>query len=1300
MGGNAVFKGTDHQAASLVGVYVRILEGRPLDWLGATPDLPVAVAAETKGPGDDFRVEIEPYGKLGCFETQAKHTISGGKEMDAVLAAMGGRTGAEAEMPVVLAVGSGSSLTVRVDLREDLDRLRQGRTDVFHAEAQRILKNPANAELLARLHVVVADFDSPSDQARQLAVEGLTHLLADKDHASAAWDILYADAQDLCARRGRRTAEYLRNLLTTRKGFELRPPAPDEPFRHSLEIARHLRAKGRVGEARSVLDLSLGRMETAGATAAVRLDTEVEAAKCCAQDSDSAKALEHAQAALAINPTYGPAAAVAAAVTATMGDRQAAERWAAVACADARTEGEGWQALTVLDRTQKRQLRAVPQRVAESAKYRLLLAGFAAEDGDVQRCLRITAELIAEGNREPILLLLRCQALRQAAEAATAADKTTWTEVESLATQLLDATGEAPRYAGLAFAARGRARQAMGRAADGDADLERAEVLSPGNLDLIRDLVNARMAAGDREGAVRVLRTVRDDPRLLSWRGSILAELGHRDEARRDLETALLRAGDSSVADDVRHYAASGFMIMGLAEEAEKALKDLSQEATDGYFGRLDYGRLAVLQGDPDLAVASYREAASLTADARSVLGELAVNLVAKHFFPQAVALFVEVGTHDDEERRAYTEALLRTGDLARARAVVDSVIAAESPSPTWTLAAAAEIEQRQGDAPSMIADLSELAARGGATPAGRLALASLLLEEDRPEDARTQIEALESMTDLAPAHRIRLAVLLRAIGRPMDAVILAFGAHRALPTDPDIQRTFASMFFTSGLPEITADRVGPDTFVQIEVEPGKELAYTVLDAGADPTRGEMNVAEADALGLLGKRVDEAVPGLQSHSHGRAVPTVRKVTPSIARAALDIMEKFGDWFPSQPYFAEAIKIGDGMDPVGLATMVSVVQGQRGWIEKATAVWREGQLPLGFLAVAAHRLIRETMDYVSGDPGRCGPLRVEGQSPGDCASSRAAALRGGPVVLTQSALRTAQGLGLLDGLAAGFDLVAPRSLLVELRRAVREATKEEAEGVKTMTSETPVGFGIYDLPAGHPSLIKRRDEARSLYEWLGDSARIEPRPLATIGPFDSDPEKIREWLGPESVDAVALAAHLGATLYADDHGLRRYEWREEVRVASFSTFGLLAALVDRGRVEASTRNRYVVDLLLANYVHAQPTSEILEEATCRLPALNRPDLGRVFATLGNPDVGGREVAAIAVTAIKRIAMRPIAPLTSIEAVIELAVAGMASGGRPPAMCATLISRRAQVDLLLLPALKETVQRICARVSQQS
>jgi hypothetical protein len=210
------------------------------------------------------------------------------------------------------------------------------------------------------------------------------------------------------------------------------------------------------------------------------------------------------------------------------------------------------------------------------------------------------------------------------------------------------------------------------------------------------------------------------------------------------------------------------------------------------------------------------------------------------------------------------------------------------------------------------------------------------------------------------------------------------------------------------------------------------------------------------------------------------------------------------------------------------------------------------------------------------------------------------------------------------------------------------------------------------------------------------ARIEPRPLATIGQPDSNDEETREAIGPSSFDAHALAWHVGIPVYADDWGLRRFAWPGNARVASFPTFALLAALADQGRIDARTRNRCLVDLLGSGYVVSEPSPELLEEAACRMPGLTHSQAARVFETLGNPSMTARDAAAVGLAAIKRIAMRPVAPLTGIDRVTELVVAGMSCAGRPRKACATLIERQAQADLRLLPRTQEVVQRLCAAI----
>ncbi|KTW15610.1 hypothetical protein [Sphingomonas sanguinis] len=58
-GGAATGGGMNFQAAVTAICFVRMARGSALGWLdGLTQDIPVAVSAETGGPGDDIRVDL------------------------------------------------------------------------------------------------------------------------------------------------------------------------------------------------------------------------------------------------------------------------------------------------------------------------------------------------------------------------------------------------------------------------------------------------------------------------------------------------------------------------------------------------------------------------------------------------------------------------------------------------------------------------------------------------------------------------------------------------------------------------------------------------------------------------------------------------------------------------------------------------------------------------------------------------------------------------------------------------------------------------------------------------------------------------------------------------------------------------------------------------------------------------------------------------------------------------------------------------------------------------------------------
>lgn len=74
MGGPATLAGTNYQAGVIVFVFVHMPAQRRLGWLTPLDDTPLAVSAETGGPGDDVEVE---FGEAQALEVRAKAGLTG-----------------------------------------------------------------------------------------------------------------------------------------------------------------------------------------------------------------------------------------------------------------------------------------------------------------------------------------------------------------------------------------------------------------------------------------------------------------------------------------------------------------------------------------------------------------------------------------------------------------------------------------------------------------------------------------------------------------------------------------------------------------------------------------------------------------------------------------------------------------------------------------------------------------------------------------------------------------------------------------------------------------------------------------------------------------------------------------------------------------------------------------------------------------------------------------------------------------------------------------------------------------------
>jgi energy-coupling factor transporter ATP-binding protein EcfA2 len=212
-GGNG---GYEYQARVTAYVAAHILTQQKLGWIEhSNPDIPIAVAAETNGPGDDIKITLEDGTTV---EVQVKHRLQKNEKFWKAILKLAQGLAENPHLYCILLTDSTASGTFKDELRQDLKRLGQGRTDdltgITHEVINEFAKKgiPDNPSLFRRLLIIVVDLEDDT-QGAKFAQEMLLHVLAEKNQLSQAWNILVADASKLITNRGRRDAEGIARLL-------------------------------------------------------------------------------------------------------------------------------------------------------------------------------------------------------------------------------------------------------------------------------------------------------------------------------------------------------------------------------------------------------------------------------------------------------------------------------------------------------------------------------------------------------------------------------------------------------------------------------------------------------------------------------------------------------------------------------------------------------------------------------------------------------------------------------------------------------------------------------------------------------------------------------------------------------------------------------------------------------------------------------------------------------------------------------------------------------------------------------
>jgi energy-coupling factor transporter ATP-binding protein EcfA2 len=214
MSGSGGGSGYEYQAMATAYVAAHILSQVRLGWIEhETMDIPISVAEETGGAGDDLCITLSSGIKI---ELQAKHGV--------------------------ILTDSTASKNIREDLRNDFKRLGQGRTDdlkVITKEAQIKLVEAglpeSDQDFFRRLVIIVLDLDTGLQDGKHVQLL-LSHVLIDKKQSEIVWDCLCKEGQNLISHRGIRDLNAWRRLISDR-GIQI---ATDRAARNLEETCKEL----------------------------------------------------------------------------------------------------------------------------------------------------------------------------------------------------------------------------------------------------------------------------------------------------------------------------------------------------------------------------------------------------------------------------------------------------------------------------------------------------------------------------------------------------------------------------------------------------------------------------------------------------------------------------------------------------------------------------------------------------------------------------------------------------------------------------------------------------------------------------------------------------------------------------------------------------------------------------------------------------------------------------------------------------------------------------------------------------
>jgi len=1291
MGGTATFSGVNFQAKVIAYIYVHILTQQPLGWFGNLDDKPIAVSGETSGPGDDARIGFGS--RYESVEIQAKHGLTAGAELIKTLQNIQSRSPRGDQSRVMLVVDDTSSKSIYNEFRQDLHRIRVGRLDNLKGITKKISTHfSEDYEFLKRIYIVRLNLENHSDSEFKVVLTLLNSRLDNSNDLTSAWSIFETDACELCARRLARTKKELEDLLI-QASLKLKPLPKDAELHLLLDSSKKLLEKHKAYPALQFL-MQL-HSEVVGKQIDPQIGYRIEQQHAAAllQLNRAPEALEHVKRALDFNPNGLHALRTISMAYLQLGDNNLAAHYIDRAIEAVPDDPVNWAVKAQVSSSCGQFPINAPLLIKSSPNYRTALLYIFSKSCQWKEIIDSTGELFRDGIRTPEILFFRAQALlMQSSQIKDEIEqRKNLLEVESLTAELCNLIDEDHPLFVKALIYRAEAGRRSGKDSESQQNLEHARTLSPDDPGVIFQLAFQLLERNEPKEALEILREaiVDNHPMLRLLRARALVLIKDDDEARQEINAALsqadfyqepdqIRLVASEVALDLHEYNLSLGILESVRDKDQYNIPIVIQRA-----------KIAEAQGLSAEAEHFYKLAVEVDSDQRVThIIELA-DFYFKHDRPNdSVQTLEEV--KDLLPSRAlhlYAMALLEANHLGKAIEIINLVMK-DDDLPIWALQIAAEVALRSDDHENAIQSLNEIIGRNLTVVHPRLILIRCLIENERLGEADEQIQQLLTNPQLTPVERMQIAQFLNLIGKGQEAFELAFESFRDAPQNPKIHGAFIWIAMTSKVNPPNVTEVGPDTYVRLIDLDGESHEYSIYrKPPIDKLRNEISLEDANILNLLGLKIGDVLvrhEGTIQESKWE----VKEILPVSLHALRDSMLHFEDRFPEEPTFMFRFKIGSGSKIKDFMPIISTLEDRRTHAIEVIDLYRKQTMPLGFIAKSLSTTIPDLTESLSRDADISSPIFVEWSDRSGQDASIKAAFTAKEVVLTRSALHTIQSSGLLETVLNHFVLLAPNSLMQELRTEYHEAENQFKDGYKAIISRKPL-FSLNELEAGHPILQQRRDGLLDLIDWVKTHVQLEKRPLDAIKPKDSTDEEAREIGGRSSYDSVVLAER-GRSLYADDLGLRRM-LTQQAKSRSFSTISLLPFLLHRGCIDKTQILQLQLSLVERNYTFINPSFELLEHAISAYPSLGYTGVVKVFSLTLNPGLTLQESVAILARVIKSVAISQI-QIVPVDSVTRMSLDILSSRWPKPLCCQSLL-KSIEDQFAFLPACYVTIQRIC-------